>query len=238
MARWLYQKPYWMKQVSALEANQLQAYKMCTKKIWFCYTKSDMKTALYVRISTADKGQNPTNQLRPLRSFAETQGWEVAAEYIDTMSGTKANRPQFRAMLEAASRREFDTLLFWSLDRFSREGVVETLNSLKRLSDYGVKYRSLQESYIDTTNPFGDLLAAFVAKIAAMERERIRERVVAGLERARAEGKTLGRPKAAIRAERVLALHRRGLSLRQIAAETGTSAMTAQRILRSIAMPA
>lgn len=63
-------------------------------------------------------------------------------------------------MLEAVSRREFEVLLFWSLDRFSREGMVETLNALKRISDYGIKYRSLQESYIDTTNPFGDLLTA------------------------------------------------------------------------------
>src|ERR1035437_4138907 len=148
-----------------------------------------MKIALYARVSTKDKGQNPTNQLRPLRTFARTQGWEVAAEYIDTMTGTKANRPQFQTMLDAASRREFDILLFWSLDRFSREGIVETLTSLKRLSDYGVKYRSLQESYIDTTNPFGDLLVAFVAKIAAMERERIRERVFAGLERAKEIGR-------------------------------------------------
>ncbi len=141
--------------------------------IWFRYIIGMPRCALYARTSTADKGQTPQTQLRQLRTFARSQGWQVAAEFIDLASGTRADRPQFQAMLEAASRREFDLLLFWSLDRFSREGILETLTSLKRLSDYGVKYRSLQESYIDTTNPFGDLLAAFVAKIAALERERI-----------------------------------------------------------------
>ncbi len=67
----------------------------------------------------------------------------MAAEFVDAVSGARADRPQFQAMLESASRREFDLLLFWSLDRFSREGILETLTSLKRLSDYGVKYRSL-----------------------------------------------------------------------------------------------
>ncbi len=154
------------------------------------------------------------------------------AEFVDAASGARADRPQFQAMIEAASRREFDLRLFWSLDRFSREGILETLTSLKRLSDYGVKYRSLQESYIDTTNPFGDLLAAFVAKIAALERERIRERILAGLERAPAEGRHLGRPRAAVREGRVGALRRKGMSIREIARETGVSPMTVQRILK------
>jgi DNA invertase Pin-like site-specific DNA recombinase len=190
------------------------------------------RCALYARTSTADKGQTPQNQLRQLRAFARSQGWKLAAEFVDLASGARADRPQFQAMLESASRREFDLLLFWSLDHFSREGILETLTSLKRLSDCGVKYRSLQESYIDTTNPSGDLLAAFVAKIAALERERIRERIFAGLERARAEGRHLGRPRAAVREARVGALRRKGMSIREIARETGVSPMTVQRILK------
>ena len=66
-------------------------------------------------------------------------------------------------MLDAASKREFDVLLFWSIDRFSRQGIVPVLTNLKRLTDYGVRYRSLQEPYIDTTHEWGDLIAAFAA---------------------------------------------------------------------------
>jgi DNA invertase Pin-like site-specific DNA recombinase len=86
--------------------------------------------------------------LRQHREFATTQKWEVTAESIDHESGAKIDRPEFKAMIEAASKREFDILLFWSIDRFSREGIVPVLASLKRLSGYGVKYRSYQESFI------------------------------------------------------------------------------------------
>ena len=119
--------------------------------------------------------QDPEVQLRQLRKFAATQEWEVVTDYIDRESGTKADRPEYKRMLEAAARREFDVLLFWSIDRFSREGIVPVLMNLKRLTDYGVKYRSFQEPYIDTTHEWGDLIAAFAAKLAELERKRIRE---------------------------------------------------------------
>jgi DNA invertase Pin-like site-specific DNA recombinase len=79
------------------------------------------------------------------------------ANYIDHESGSKADRPEFQRMMEAASKQQFDILLFWSVDRFSREGMVPVLTNLKRLSGYGVRYRSLQEPFIDK---FGDLLAS------------------------------------------------------------------------------
>jgi len=104
---------------------------------------------------------------------------------VDRESGSKTDRPEFKRMLESASKREFDVLLFWSIDRFSRAGIIHVLTSLKRISNYGVKYRSFQESYIDTTNVWGDLIAAFAAKLAELERKRIRERVKAGLESSR-----------------------------------------------------
>ena len=193
-----------------------------------------MKCALYGRVSTkAEQGrQDPEVQLRQLRTFATSQHWKVTAEYVDHESGAKADRPAFKRMLEAASKREFDVLLFWSLDRFSREGIVPVLTSLKRLTDYKIKYRSFQEPYIDTTHEWGDLIAAFAAKLAELERKRIQARVRAGLEAARAKGKTLGRPRAAIRKERVTALRNRGFSMRRIADETGVSTMTIQRILK------
>ncbi len=153
------------------------------------------------------------------------------AEFTDYESGAKADRPEFKRMLEEASKRLFDVLLFWSLDRFSREGIVPVLTNLKRLSDYGVKYRSFQEPYIDTTHEFGDLLAAFCAKLAELERTRIRARVKAGIEKARASGKKLGRPSVVVDRTKVHELRESGLSIRQICSKMSATHGTIQRIL-------
>src|ERR1039458_4829746 len=105
-------------------------------------TEGTMKTALYARVSMKDRGQDTENQLIQLRTFAASQGWTITAEYVDRASGKRGDREQFQRMFTAASKREFDILLFWSLDRLSREGTVATLNHLERLTIYGVNYRS------------------------------------------------------------------------------------------------
>ena len=122
-------------------------------------------------------------------------------------------------------------VLFWSLDRFSREGVLETLQHLQRLTSFGVEWFSYREEYLRSVGVFRDAVLAILAAVAKQESVRLSERVQAGLSRARAQGKVLGRPRAAVRPERVLRLRNRGLSIRQIAAETGVSTMTVQRIL-------
>jgi DNA invertase Pin-like site-specific DNA recombinase len=195
-----------------------------------------MRIALYARVSTKDKGQDYENQLRDLRAFVTrkaSDGWALAQEYLDKASGKSAERPAFRRMFEAASRKEFDLVLFWSLDRFSREGVLETLQHLQRLSSHNVEWFSYKEEYLRSIGVFKEAVLAILAAVAKQERIRLSERVQAGLSRARAQGKVLGRPRAAVRPERVLLLRERGLSIRKIAAETGVSTMTVQRILAS-----
>src|ERR1700728_2617186 len=180
-----------------------------------------MRAALYARVSTKDKGQETENQLIQLRKFAETQGWTVVTEYVDRVTGKQSDRDQFQKMFSAASKREFDVLLFWSLDRLSREGTVETLNHLQRLTSYGVDYRSFTEQYLDSTGIFKEAVIGILAAVAKQERVRISERTIAGLEKARAQGRFGGRPKAEDAEPSLLAkigrLRSNGRSIRAIA---------------------
>lgn len=195
-----------------------------------------MRVALYARVSTKDKGQDTENQLRQLREFAARQGWEIAAEYVDKASGKRSDRVQFQKMFNAASRREFDLLLFWSLDRLSREGVVETLNHLQRLNGYGVDFRSFTEQYLDSTGIFKEAVIGILAAIAKQERVRLSERTIAGLERARAQGRIGGRPKAEDNPKlmpKFLKLQKAGTSVRKMAAELQVSTATVQKLMRA-----
>lgn len=155
-----------------------------------------MRIAIYSRVSTND--QDTDNQLQPLRSFANSLGGQVIGEYVDYASGGSFDRPNFQRMLGDADKRQFDLLLIWSLDRFSREGIVNTLHYLERLKRGNVAIKSMQEGWLDTRDEhLGQLLLAIFSWIAQQERKRIGERVKAGLARIRKEGKTLGRPSGA-----------------------------------------
>ncbi len=152
-----------------------------------------MTTAvLYLRVSTHD--QSAENQEQELRRWADRLGFEIAAVYADTASGSRSDREALAAVLAGAHRREFDALLIWSLDRLSREGIGATARYLDQLRAVGVRVMSHQEAWLDTGGPVGDLLVAIFAWIARQERERLGERVRAGLARARAQGVRVGRP--------------------------------------------
>ena len=195
-----------------------------------------MKAAIYARVSTRDGRQDAENQLRQLREFAASQKWTVVHEYVDRASGKRGDREQFQKMFTAASRREFDCLLFWSLDRLSREGTVETLNHLQRLTGYGVNYRSFTEQYLDSTGMFKEAVIGILAAVAKQERVRLSERTIAGLERAKAQGRVGGRPKAEDAEPKLVAkiarLRAEGRSIRAIALEVKKSTTTVLRLLK------
>ncbi len=192
------------------------------------------RVAIYARVSTRDKGQEVENQLRQLREFAKLQGWAVYREFIDHETGSTNDRAEFQAIFRDASQRRFDVLLFWALDRLSREGVLETLQHLNRLTSYGVGYRSFTEQYFDSCGIFKDAVIAIIATVAKQERVRISQRVRAGLDLARAKGRSLGRPKVAVDSLRIVLLRGQGRSWREIVQETGVSKGTAQRAIRSL----
>lgn len=155
------------------------------------------RIAIYARVSTDDKGQDLENQLRELRTWCERMGHPVVREYVEHESGGKSTdyRKQLAQVFTDASRREFDLLLVSALDRFSCEGMAPTVVYLRRLSSYGVGFQSYTEEYLSTDNELvRNILLATLASLAKLEREKISQRTKAGLDRARANGKRLGRP--------------------------------------------
>jgi DNA invertase Pin-like site-specific DNA recombinase len=185
-----------------------------------------MTAAIYARVSTRDKGQTNDNQLRELRAFAERLGYSIYKEYCDQESGGTAERPQFQQVLLDAHQRRFDVVLFWSLDRFSREGVTETLNHLQKLAVAGVQFKSFTEQFLDSTGVFKDAIIGFLAAIAKQERVRLSERTKAGLARVQAKGQKLGRPTAASHTDSIQQLRGEGKSDRAIGRALGISPST------------
>jgi DNA invertase Pin-like site-specific DNA recombinase len=150
-----------------------------------------MRCAIYARVSTLD--QEPENQLAELRRYVEARNW-TPAEHIDRgVSGAKDRRPALDALLKDARRRRFDVLVVWRLDRLGRN-LRHLITMLEELQALGIAFVSLNEG-IDATTPAGKLQMHVLGAIAEFERARIAERVKAGLQRARAQGKRLGRPR-------------------------------------------
>jgi DNA invertase Pin-like site-specific DNA recombinase len=189
-----------------------------------------IRVAIYARVSTKDKGQDTGNQLVQLRSFAAMQGWTVYREFVDHDTGSKGDRTEFQAMFGDASQRKFDLLLFWALDRLSREGVLETLQHLNRLTSYGIGFRSFAEQYFDSCGVFKDAVIAIMATLAKQERIRLSERTKAGLAIARSRGRRIGRPRLNVQSAEIARLRASGLSLRAIGRKLGISEGSVRRL--------
>jgi DNA invertase Pin-like site-specific DNA recombinase len=176
-----------------------------------------MRAAIYARVSTLD--QEPENQLQELRRYVAARGW-TGVEFVDRgQSGAKDRRPALDQLLADAKRRRFDVLVCWKLDRLGRN-LKHLILLLDDLAALGIAFVSLGEG-IDATTPAGKLQLHILAAIAEFERARIVERVRAGLQRRKAAGKALGRPRQTITAED---LNRTSmLSTRRAAAILGVS---------------
>jgi DNA invertase Pin-like site-specific DNA recombinase len=165
-----------------------------------------MRVAIYARVSTDDKGQDPENQLSQLRVWCTSAGHVIAGEYVDWESGRTDKRKQFTALFGDANRRKFDCVLFWALDRFSREGMAPTIMHLQRLASYDVGFHSYTEAHLATDNELvRNILLALLASLAKVEAQKISERTKAGMARAKAAGKRIGRPKLDIETRRKIA---------------------------------
>jgi DNA invertase Pin-like site-specific DNA recombinase len=196
------------------------------------------RAAVYSRVSTRDKGQEPENQLLQLRQLCQAQGWEIGREYVDHESGGTSERAQFQAMLRDASQRMFDLLVFWSLDRFTREETLATLRYLELLESYGIRWRSFTEPWIDSAGPFRDVVISLLASLAKQERIRLGERVKAGLERVKLKGtrsgKPVGRPRVVFDRGRAAQLRAQGWSWGKIAREMKVTVASVRRAYQTL----
>jgi DNA invertase Pin-like site-specific DNA recombinase len=190
------------------------------------------RVALYARVST--DGQSIENQLGELRAIAERHSWEIVGEYVDRgISGAKGRdqRPQFNAILNGVARKEFDMVAAWSVDRLGRslQHLIGFLNELhaKKVDLY------LHQQGIDTTTPAGRAMFSMLGVFGEFERSMIQERVRAGLKRAVAQGRRLGRPMVGGDVvKQVLVLRKKGQGYIKIAKSVGIGVGTVVRIVR------
>ena len=194
-----------------------------------------MRCLIYSRVSTAD--QHYENQITQLTEYANKQGWTVTEVKTDTASGSKSmeDRQGLKEVFQLAHKKKFDILLFWSLDRFSREGSRKTLEYLTTLDSYGIQWHSFTEQYISSLGIFADAIISLLSCLAKQERVRISERTKAGLERVKAQGIRLGRP--AVKPEvvqRAKDLRAKGISYSAIGKEMHLSKARAYQLINTI----
>ena len=194
------------------------------------------KVAIYTRVSTLD--QTVENQLIELRDHCSKMGWEIVKEYADKgLSGTlsRDKRPALNSLIKDGYRKKFDAVVCWDISRIGRS-MKELVLFLSDMKDRGVGICSVRQGF-DTSTSMGEMMFQFVGILSSWEREMIRERTLAGLERAKSEGKTLGRRKVTneTMTAKILELRTAKKSIREIASEVGVSTATVHRELKKVA---
>ena len=190
------------------------------------------KVAIYSRVSTLD--QTIDNQLLELRDHCSKMGWEIVKEYSDEgLSGTlsRDKRPALNSLIKDAYRKKFDSVVCWDISRIGRS-MKELVLFLSDMKDRDIGICSVRQGF-DTSTSMGEIMFQFVGILSSWEREMIRERTLAGLDRARSEGKTLGRKKVITDeiTSKIVKLRSIGRSIRDIASEVGVSRGTVSNVL-------
>jgi putative DNA-invertase from lambdoid prophage Rac len=198
-----------------------------------------VKAALYARVSSDDGRQTVENQLQLLRELAAARQFHIFREYLDEETGASASRPSFLALLRDARLRRFRVLLITDLDRLTREGAAAGFGYLAELDRYGVRVVSFGQSWLDydpkvdedaELREMRSIQTAVALTWASLERQKISRRTKAGLERARSQGKRLGRKPVDATSDQVLRLIAKGLPMSQVASKLHISRRTAYRL--------
>jgi len=190
------------------------------------------KCLIFARTSTQD--QENSNQILQLRDFIAKQGWELVDTIQEVVSGGKSSgeREGLKRVFSMAHKKEFEILIFWSLDRFTREGSRATINYLTQLESYGIDWHSYTEQYLSSLGVFKDSIISLLSSLAKQEKIRISERTKAGLERTRRiNGTRLGRPKTdEAKVVQAVKLRKQGLSFAEIGKQMGIGRSRAHQL--------
>lgn len=199
--------------------------------------KETKVAAIYARVSTANKGQDPMMQTREMRDYCKRRKWKLFSQYVDNgFSGAKDSRPELDRLMSDARRKRFQVVVVWKFDRFARS-VSHLLDAFETFSALGIEFVSLSEE-LDTATPAGKLVFTILGAVSELERSLIAERVRAGIRNARAKGIRIGRPPLrsfsdeeirAIRAAR----RKARVSVRQLAKQFGTTQWMIQRLAKA-----
>ena len=196
-------------------------------------SKTTTRSALYARVSTTCHGQDVGLQLDELRQVAAQRGWQVAEEFIDEgVSGGKQSRPALDAMMSSVRAGEVDVVAVWRFDRFARS-TSHLLSALEEFRQLDVDFVSVREA-VDTSTSMGKMVFTFLAAVAEFEQALIQERVKAGVERARRQGKQIGRPRRDIDLDLARMLRGQGHSFRRVAKMMGVPKSTLVRHLGEV----
>lgn len=190
-----------------------------------------MVVGIYARVSTRGKHQDLETQLLPLRAYASKRGWEIREFTDEGISGSKSSRPGLDKLMAAARSRKIDGVVVARFDRFARS-TRHLVTALEEFQALGVEFVSLNES-IDTSTPMGKMIYTVLAAMAELERGIIQERIHAGLDRARKQGKVLGRKRLIVSKDRVESMRAEGLSYPKIAKRLGVSVGKAYAVANS-----
>jgi DNA invertase Pin-like site-specific DNA recombinase len=192
--------------------------------------------AIYSRVSTVGRGQDPEVQTRELTEYCQRRGWDIFSVFVDNgVSGKKDSRPALNRLMADAHARRFDVVVCWRFDRFSRS-VSHLCRTLETFNALDIQFVSLCEQ-VDTSTPTGKLVFTILGAVAEGERNLIAERVRSGLRNARAKGKHLGRPRKTVDVDRINSLRASGHSWRTIAGMMKLSVGTAHAAARSQTQP-
>ncbi|MCS3940280.1 DNA invertase Pin-like site-specific DNA recombinase [Salinibacter ruber] len=192
------------------------------------------RAALYARVSTDEERQTPKTQLFRLREYAGHRGFSIAGEYVDIGSGLDPDRPEYQRLIGDARQRAFDVVIVWRYDRLARS-TQALIDALKEFQALGVEFISHQEQ-IDTTTPQGEMVFGFVATLAQFESRLISQRVKAGMQRAKEEGKDVGRPSIAEEKQKKIRrlYSEEDVSISQVAEQVGVAYGTAWNYVQDI----
>jgi len=194
-----------------------------------------MRVALYLRVSTTD--QDPESQGREVRTFVTARGWETVETYQDLgVSGARTQRPALDRLVRDAWRGRFQAVVVWDLSRMARSNL-HALQLLQEFEQMKVRLVAVKQTF-DTDTPLGKAFFTLAAMFAELERSILIERVRAGMARARAEGKRIGRPVRVVDLEELRRLRVEGLSIRRIARRIGVPSSTVAKRLMTVHEPA